>query len=861
MYVVSGYARNYIHPLFYMFAQILLFLPLKTRATPLFDYSIPAEMADAIQPGVLVIVPLRARFMPGIVISLTRMPSVPHTRPIHSILETEPALSQTHLDLARWLARETLTPLHLCVKTMLPPGLRPQAYLKFTAQVRRIPPNAQKEGNDLLPKPARQMLATLIARGPLKDSQLRPLLKGVNMRRARQILKKHGFIKVERLMRLPRPLPQTVQLARLAAPRAKWDTALKRVRRLDLYHHILSLLESEKDPVPLTVIYAETGAKINHLKQLEKYGLVAFSREEVLRDPLADQIFTSDTPPPLIPGQQAVWNELLCQLAPERKTRPPILLLGVTGSGKTEIYMRATAEVLRQGQQALILVPEISLTPQTVRRFAVRFTGDVGLWHSGMSAGARYDTWRRVRNGDLRVIVGARSALFAPFPNLGLIVLDEEEDHSYKQSRAPYFHTREVATELARMTGAQLILGSATPSLDSYARALNGQYRLLHLPDRVIGHQQRLTDWQKQLHIPTNCYQPTDTATPNARTIALPPVQIVDMRAELKTGNRTVFSVALQEAVDVALRRREQIILFLNRRGTATYIFCRDCGWVAECSRCDIPMTYHAGLSQVLCHRCGLKKRMPRLCPVCESPRVRAFGLGTAGLEERVRDRWPKANLVRWDKDTARSHATHSALMGRFVRGDADILVGTQMVARGLDIPKVTVVGVVSADTALNLPDFRAAERAFQLLAQVAGRAGRGILGGKVIIQTYHPTHYAVRRAAAHDFVGFAKRELTFRQQAGYPPAIRLARLVFSHSNHDKAQAAAESLAETIRDALSAMGLPLTDLIGPAPAFFARVRSRYRWHLLVRSVDPAIFLRNLDLPPGWSVDIDPLDVL
>jgi len=348
---------------------------------------------------------------------------------------------------------------------------------------------------------------------------------------------------------------------------------------------------------------------------------------------------------------------------------------------------------------------------------------------------------------------------------------------------------------------------------------------------------------------------------PQASTIALPPVQVVDMRAELKAGNRSVFSVALQEAVDRALSNEEQIILFLNRRGTATYIFCRDCGWVAECPRCDIPLTYHAGMTQLLCHHCGHKENMPRICPECDSPRVRAFGLGTEGLEVRVAERWPDARLVRWDKDTARSHSAHTALMGRFTRGEADILVGTQMVARGLDIPKVTVVGIVSADTALNLPDFRAAERAFQLLAQVAGRSGRGMLGGRVVLQTYHPNHYAVRRAAAHDYVGFAQRELAFRQQAGYPPAIRLARMVFSHTNRDKAQQAAERLAITLREALQNADLPLSNLIGPAPAFFARVRGRYRWQILLRGIAPADFLRNVDIPAGWLVDIDPVDVL
>ncbi len=837
-----------------MYAQVLVFLPVKTRMTPVFDYSIPEALADDVRVGVLVTAPLRERVLPGIVIGLMETPSVPATRPLQSVLDPEPALRETLLDLARWMAQETLAPLHLCVQTMLPPGLRPAATLRLTALVQAAPAE--------LPGPAEKVLKLLITRGSLKESEVKSALKGVDIARARRALKQRGLIKVERLLYMPRILPQVMQLAQVSAPRAAWDDGLKGLRRVDLYLRILAFLATEGTPTPLSVIYAETGAEVQHLKMLESRGLIAFSQTEVVRDPLADMIYTPDQPLTLIPGQQAVWNELAALLAAD-PPHPPVLLLGVTGSGKTELYMRATAEALARGQQALILVPEISLTPQTVRRFLVRFPGKVGLWHSGMSEGARYDTWRRARRGDIAIVVGARSALFMPFPRLGLIVLDEEEDTSYKQGSVPYYHTRETAEQLARLTGALLVLGSATPSLDAYARALEGRYRLLKLPDRVLSHQQRLADWQQTLHLPGSRYQPVAEAAlvSEAYTIALPPVQIVDMRAELKAGNRTIFSVALQEAVDDALSRHEQIILFLNRRGTATYVFCRDCGWVAMCPRCDIPLTYHEGLTQLICHQCSHKERMPRLCPACDSPRVRAFGLGTEGLEDRVTERWPDARLVRWDRDTARSHAAHAALMGRFVRGEADILLGTQMVARGLDIPQVTVVGIVSADTSLNLPDFRAAERAFQLLAQVAGRSGRGMLGGKVILQTYHPTHYAVRRAASHDYVGFAERELAFRQQAGYPPATRLARLVFSHTHYARAQEAAEALAAVLRNALNEAELPLTDLIGPAPAFFARVRGRYRWQILLRSVDPAGFLRGIEIPPGWLVDIDPVDVL
>jgi len=838
-----------------MYARVVVFLPFRIKTAPVFDYSVPAALAAAVQPGALVLVPLREMALPGIVLALTDTPAVPKTRPIQGLLYPDPLLDADMLDLAQWMARETLAPLHQCVQTMLPPGLRATVYLRLSSLVASAPPD--------LPDPAARLLQTLIQRGALTSAQVKQALKGVDVRRARRYLLKRRLIEVERLLRLNIVQPKVTRLARLVAPRAQWETQLRGLRDVVLYQSILDFLAGETQPVEVEVVYAETGAKHYHLKTLAERTLIAFSHEEVLRDPLAEMIFTPDQPPVLIPEQQDAWDTIEPLL--QETAAAPILLLGVTGSGKTELYMRATAQVLAQGRQALILVPEISLTPQTVHRFAVRFPGQVGLWHSAMSDGERFDTWRRVRSGDIAVVVGARSALFAPFPNLGLIVMDEEEDTSYKQSRAPYFHTRDVAQELARRRGALLILGSATPSLETYARALKGRYRLVEMPQRVMAHQQRLRDWEQYLHLAGTRYQPLRGTSPSptdaACTIALPPVQIVDMRAELKAGNRSVFSAALQEAVDAALARREQVILFLNRRGTATYVFCRDCGWVAECSRCDIPFTYHEGISSLICHRCGRQKRMPRGCPVCGSSRVRAFGLGTEGLEARVAERWPMARLVRWDRDVARSHAIHTAIMGRFARGEADILVGTQMVARGLDIPKVTVVGIISADTALNLPDFRAAERTFQLLAQVAGRSGRGLLGGRVVLQTYHPAHYAIQRAAVHDYTGFAERELAFREQADYPPFIRLARLVYAHTNREKAQQVAEDLAAVLRDALRATGLPLTDLIGPAPAFFARVRGRYRWQILLRSVSPADFLREIDIPAGWLVDIDPVEVL
>lgn len=835
-----------------MYAQVLVFMPVKMKASPFFEYSIPEALAKNVRSGVLVVVPLRKRLLPGIVISCHDKRTAPYTLPLQSVLDPEPALSERHLALARWMARETLAPLHKCVQMMLPPGLRPKAYQMLTPLVNVVPSG--------LPIPAEKVLSYLIARGPLKNVQVRRALPNVDLRRVRRFLESRGLIVVERSLTMPRVNPRTIRMVRLVTSRKDWDEGLIRLRRLDLYLTVLEFLEREGKPVEVSVVYAETGAQVNHLSTLEKRGLISFSQKEVIRDPLGDRIFTPDVAPELTRGQKKVWETIKPLLMQGVTLKKPVLLLGVTGSGKTEIYMQATAEILAQGKQAIILVPEISLTPQTVRRFAVRFPGQVGLWHSGMSQGERYDTWRRMRDGEIVIIVGARSALFAPFPNLGLIVMDEEEDSSYKQGRVPYYHTRETAAELARLSGSLLIMGSATPTLESYSRALAGQYTLLRLPQRTMAHQRRLADWQNVLHISSHRYHPVES-NQQAVSIPLPPVRIVDMRDELKAGNRSVFSRVLSQAVDQALANHEQIILFLNRRGTATYVFCRDCGWTAVCPRCDIPLTLHAKSSVLICHRCNHREKTRVTCPVCHSHRVRAFGLGTEGLQSRVVDQWPDARILRWDRDVARSHAAHDAIMGRFVMGRADILVGTQMVARGLDIPKVTVVGVISADTALKLPDFRAAERAFQLLSQVAGRSGRGLLGGQVIFQTYHPDHYAVQYAANHDYEGFARYELSFRQRAAYPPATRLARLVYSSVNAENACQTAEKLAGRLRLLLDEKNMPDNNLIGPAPAFFARVRGRYRWQILLRHPSPSDFLREVRLEAGWLVDIDPINVL
>jgi primosomal protein N' (replication factor Y) len=692
----------------------------------------------------------------------------------------------------------------------------------------------------------------------------------------------------------------------LLLPPSEVCERLIELRGGEKYRRVLEALAGEAEPVWVGWLYAETGADLATLRDLAAAGLITLGEAEIWRHPLAGKSFVADTPPALTEDQARVWTEIeqgmRLQVAGSRwqvaqsesqgsddrsavtdHPSPAYLLHGVTGSGKTEIYLRAIQATLDAGKQAIALVPEIALTPQTVRRFAARFGDRVTVYHSELSPGERYDVWRKARAGQVQVVVGARSALFLPLPNVGLIVLDEEHDPSYKESqRSPRYHARDAALHLARLTGATLLLGSATPSLESFYAAQLGQIRLLELPRRIMGHAKAIAEQQRQLHLRQTVYRPVDALHPETRYAELPPVQVVDLRQELRAGNRSMFSRALQEAMDRVLAARQQAILFLNRRGTATFVICRDCGHVLNCEHCDVPLTYHEGSGQraedrgqraedrgqraegsgvIVCHHCGRRAVQPEQCPQCASRRIRYLGAGTEKIAEQVSALWPQARVVRWDRDVTGAKGSHDAILEQFASRQADVMVGTQMIAKGLDLPLVTLVGVINADVGLYLPDFRAAERSFQLLTQVAGRAGRSLLGGQVIVQSYRPEHYAIQAARRHDYLDFSRQELSFRRELGYPPFRRLARLIFVHKDRERAKAEAEALARGLRFAIHERGASSVDLIGPAPCFFGREQGKYRWHLILRAVDPAAFLRTFEVPPGWRVDVDPVSLL
>jgi primosomal protein N' (replication factor Y) (superfamily II helicase) len=590
----------------------------------------------------------------------------------------------------------------------------------------------------------------------------------------------------------------------------------------------------------------------------------SLGENEDFRDPLADVEFISTEPPQLTQAQEAVWHEIHdgIQASSESRGRTPYLLHGVTGSGKTEIYLRAVENTLQLGKQAIVLVPEIALTPQTVRRFISRFPGRVGLMHSGLSEGERYDTWRRARQGKISIIIGPRSALFAPFPNLGLIVIDEAHDDSYYQSEIPpHYHAVEVAIIYARLTGSVCLLGSATPDIVTRYRAERGELHYLHLPGRILAHHQAIQAQIKQLQMRTGERQSRyRRLEAQAETADLPEVEIVDMRDELKAGNRSIFSRPLQKALAEVLSMREQAILFLNRRGTATYIFCRDCGYSVKCPRCELPLTYHTPQSILTCHHCGYERNLPDICPQCGSKHIRHYGTGTERVEKEIQAIFPEARTLRWDYDTTRTKGSHDIILRHFANHQADILIGTQMIAKGLDLPLVTLVGVILADVGLNLPDLRASERTFQVLTQVAGRAGRSPLGGRVLLQTFQPDHYVIQSAARHDYQSFYTTELDYRRRLGYPPFSRLVRLEYRHTDANKAEEAAGLLADEIRDWIIQEGRRATELIGPVPCFYTRLAGLYRWQIVLRGPDPVSLLEGRSLG-DWRIEVQPPSLL
>ena len=823
-----------------------------------YHYHLPPELEGRLQPGQLVEVPFGPQRVQGVVLGLTAQPEVPETRPVLAVVDEQAVLTPVQIELARRLAHDTLSPLAASIALMLPPGLAQQADTLYSLAPRReATPSAPFSPTQM------RLLKLLEGRGPLRGRQLDAALRHVDWRSSMQRLLRQGLVSSQPVLPAPSVQPKTVRTARLACSPAQAEAHLPDLARrgtpaLTRRQSMLNALLREAGAVDVAWLYAESGGNLSDLQALEKRGLVQLGEAESWRDPLAELDPTPLEAPVLTRDQLLAWEQirLAIEASASGQIQPPLLLHGVTGSGKTELYLRAVSETLRLGRQVIVLVPEIALTPQTVRRFVGRFPGQVGILHSRLSPGERYDTWRRARLGQLGVIVGPRSALFAPLAAPGLIVVDECHDDTYYQAEdQPHYHARETAVAYARLAGAVCLLGSATPDITSRYRAEQGEWRYIGLPQRILAHRQAVEAQAARLGIQPR-YQPLDE---QAETIDLPPVEVVDMRQELQAGNRSIFSRSLTQALEAVLNQHQQAILFLNRRGTATYVFCRDCGHTLRCPRCELPLTAH-GVDSLTCHYCGYRRKLPQTCPECQSRRIRQYGTGTEKVEAEVQRCFPQARTLRWDFETTRQKGAHEVIMSHFVNQRADVLVGTQMIAKGLDLPLVTLVGVVLADVGLSLPDLRASERAFQILTQVAGRAGRSLLGGKVILQTFQPEHYVIQAAARHDYEGFYHKELGYRRSLGYPPFASLVRLETRHREPARAEAAAQKLAQLLRGWMEQEARHETVLIGPAPCFFSRLGGQYRWQIVLRGPNPAALLRGRQLP-DWRIEVNPPSLL
>jgi primosomal protein N' (replication factor Y) len=805
-----------------MFARLAVNVP---TITNLYDYAIPPELAPQVQAGCLVTVPFGNQIVQGVIVELSDSPSVENPKAILDLLDPAPVLTPPQLALAILLAETTLSPLASIVSMMLPTGLSQQADIIY--ELRN--PNYEDKSFAV----TNRLLNLLKERGALRGRQIDSHFAKIDWRKTAQFLVKKGILSTKHVLPPPRVRPKYIRVAQLAVPPEEAQEQMPNLgtkQTLARRQSALKFLIQQPEAINLSWVYAETGCILADLQELEERGLIRLFESEIFRDSLEGigRQVTKETFPQnleLTPEQTFALEKIIKAIKPST-----FLLHGITGSGKTEIYLRAAEEAIKHGKQAIILVPEIALTPQTVRRFLARFPGQVGLVHSKLSEGERYDTWRRARTGKLKVIIGARSALFAPLPNIGLIVLDECHDASYYQSEPPFYHAVTAAQEYARLCGAGCVLGSATPTIEQRYKAENNKSTKLDLPRRVVDR-------------------------------SLPPVQIVDMREELKTGNRGIFSRALSESLAETISRGEQAILFLNRRGTATYIFCRDCGTVLKCPKCETPLTLHLDEKErLLCHRCGYQRQMPKTCSNCDSKQIRAFGLGSEKVETEVQAMFPQVRTLRWDWETTRKKDSHEMILMHFANHQADVLVGTQMLAKGLDLPLVTLVGIVLADVGLSLPDPFASEKVFQTLTQVAGRAGRSALGGKVVLQTFMPEHYAIQAASMHDVNGFYEQELKYRKQLGYPPFMRLARLEYRHANPVTAEEESQKTADRLKVKIEAEGRRQTELIGPVPSFFSKMDGVHRWQIVVRSPDPVSLLRDMKLT-DWRIEIDPISLL
>lgn len=762
-------------------ASVIVDVPTFPTDKP-FDYLIPERWIGIIQQGMRVIVPFGNRQVLGFVQELKSESSFHELKEIIEPMELSPSLNDELLQLGDILTRDTLCFKIAAYQAMLPAALKAK-YKKLVRKTSYLEEDSlSKEMKDLFHQQetvewdrciqilSPKTIYDAVQQGwleityDIRDKVNRKKVKFIQPAVPIDVLKKEE----ENIAKTAKKQKKIIQYFLKRYETIEWSTLLKE----------LEITRSTIQP-------------------LLNRGLFQIFDQEVYRDPYNHQKFKQTKHLPLTDEQQKVITPIHQAIFEER--HEVFLLFGVTGSGKTEVYLQSIQKVLDQGKEAIVLVPEISLTPQMVQRFKGRFGNLVAVLHSGLSVGEKYDEWRKIQRKEVKVVVGARSAIFAPFENLGIIIIDEEHETSYKQEENPRYHARNIAIERGKFHHCPVVLGSATPSLESFARAKKGVYHLLTLSHRM----------NKQ---------------------SLPSVEIVDMREELRNGNRTMFSTLLIEKMKDRLEKKEQIVLFLNKRGHSSFIMCRNCGLVANCPNCEISLTYHRVTEQLKCHYCGYEAIVPTKCPDCGSTHIRYFGTGTQKVEEQLQKLLPEARIIRMDVDTTSRKGAHEKLLAAFGEGKADILLGTQMIAKGLDFPNITLVGVLSADTMLHLPDFRSSEKTFQLLTQVSGRAGRHHLEGEVIIQTYTPNHYSIVLAGEQNYEQFYLQEMKLRKIGQYPPFYYLVLINIAHNDLLKVVNIAEKISRFLQNSLSKDSI----LLGPTASPIARINNRYRYQVLIK---------------------------
>ena len=772
----------------------------------LFDYRIPAELATIARPGVRVIVPFGARGArtEGYIISLCETTELPEGRlkDIREILDDgKPVFTPELLALAEWLRERCFCTLNQCLQIMLPPGIRTKSVWLVSL----------KEGADETGLTEREcvLLSLLRERGTLALSEIEAELGTKAQELARSLEKKRLVTLRQSLRRSDYKIEKKYYSLNIDSPLLEEiRQKAKKDRRLEGQRRILEYLADGREAAPEDL---RELAGATPLKTLLSKGVLLERRQEEKRRVLPEKPYPRTEAFSPTEEQAAVLAALREEMQQEKKR--PVLLHGVTGSGKTEIYLQMIADVLEMGKQAVVLVPEIALTPLILERFLSRFGEKVSVTHSRLSTGERVDQWKRARDGEISVIIGPRSALFLPFANIGAIIIDEAHETSYLSDVTPKYDAREAAEKLAELHGALLLMGTATPDISAYYKATQGKYRLLELKERTGGG-------------------------------SMPEIFVTDMRQELAEGNRSVFGRPLRKALAEILERKEQAMLFLNRRGYATFVSCRSCGHAMVCPECDLPYTYHSTEKILLCHTCGRREALPKVCPECGSGYIRQFGTGTEKIEEETRRFFPNARILRMDLDTTGKKHSHERILAAFSRKEADILIGTQMIAKGHDFADVTLVGIMAADTSLNADSYTAAETGFRLMLQAAGRTGRAGLPGRVYLQTYQPEHYAVRYAAAQDFHGFYAEEIEMRRMMGYPPFSAFFSILLTGENKAETAEAAERLAERLAQA---DGEELFHILGPVPAALAQLRGEYRFRILVKGAEEQP-LREFVLP-------------